>query len=77
MLKYFRCNKCGWQSYGPSDGPKLEMKCGAVVQYLVAEDFEVSLGEDPVRSLGLKPIGCGGKIKEISLEEAMSHVRRE
>lgn len=69
MLKYFRCNKCGWQCIGGMYTPS--MMCGAVVQYLVAEN---EIEEDgPFKSLGLKPIGCGGEIKEISLEEAMSY----
>lgn len=48
------------------------MKCGAVVEYVVADDPDA--GQDgKIHSLGIKPLGCGGKIIEISEEEAMSY----
>jgi hypothetical protein len=48
------------------------MKCGAVIQYIVADDPTVGQ-EGPIQSLGMKPIGCGGKLVEISEEEALSY----
>jgi hypothetical protein len=51
---------------------KPEMKCGAVVQYIVADDPSVGQ-KGPIQSLGMKPIGCGGKMVEISEEEATSY----
>lgn len=72
MLKFFKCDKCGWTTFCPSYKVRSDMTCGAVVQYLVADDPEV--GENgPIKSLGMKPIGCGGKISEITQEEAMSY----
>lgn len=72
MLKFFRCNKCGWQTVCSEPMARIAMKCGAVVQYIAADD--PSIGErGPIQSIGLKPIGCGGELAEISEEEAMSH----
>lgn len=72
MLKFFKCGKCGWQFFCRSHQVRPEMKCGAVVQYLPAENPEAG-NDGPIKSLGLKPIGCGGKMEEISQEEAMSY----
>ncbi len=72
MLMFFKCEKCNWTTCCPDRLVKPEMKCGAVVQYIVADDPTVGQ-EGPIQSLGLKPLGCGGKIIEISEEEAMSY----
>jgi len=74
MLKFFKCKKCGWQTYCPAARARPEMTCGAVVRYIAADDPTV--GQDgPIQSLGIKPLGCGGKIMEITQEEAMSYER--
>lgn len=72
MLKYFKCNKCDWRTACASRVVRPEMKCGAVIQYIVADDPTVGQ-EGPIQSLGMKPIGCGGKLVEISEEEALSY----
>jgi len=72
MLKFFKCNKCDWRTYCTVKQERPDMKCGAVVQYIVADNPET--GQDgPIRSLGMKPIGCGGKLVKITQEEAMSY----
>lgn len=71
MVKFFRCESCGFQFVsGGKDRPN--MKCGAVVNYVFAEDADVG-NEGPFKSEGMKPLGCGGKIVEISQEEATSY----
>lgn len=72
MLKFFRCTKCEWQFFCTASQARPEMKCGAVVQYLAADDPDVG-NDGIIKSLGLKPIGCGGKMKEVTQEEAMSY----
>tara|TARA_Y100001963_G_C6737550_1_gene427150 strand:- start:231 stop:389 length:159 start_codon:yes stop_codon:yes gene_type:complete len=52
------------------------LQCGAVVEYIPSEDSG-SDNEDMIRSIGLKPLGCGGKMIEITQEEAMSYDPRE
>lgn len=73
MVKFFRCEKCNFQ-FVASETRALdnEFKCGAVIDYITAEDPEVGQHEI-VRSLGLKPIGCGGVVHEITQEEALSY----
>jgi len=46
------------------------------VQYLISDVVE---DEDTgvMRSLGMKPIGCGGMLEIISQEEAMDYEPRE
>lgn len=72
MLKFFKCEKCGWQTYCAAKFARPEMMCGAVVQYIAADNPDAGQ-EGPIKSLGLKPIGCGGKLVEITQEEAMSY----
>lgn len=74
MLKFFKCSKCDWKTYCRPKQVRPEMKCGAVVQYIIADDPTVGQ-EGPIQSLGMKPLGCGGKMVEISEEEAMSYER--
>ncbi len=76
MLKFFRCLKCGWQCFCSVDRAKSNLQCGAVVEYIPSEDSD-SDSEDMIRSTGLKPLGCGGKMVEITQEEAMSYDPRE
>jgi len=72
MLKFFKCDKCGWSTCCPERMSRPSMQCGAVAQYLIADD--ASVGQDGrIQSAGIKPIGCGGNILEISEEEAMSY----
>ncbi len=72
MLKFFKCEKCEWLTYCRAYQVRLEMKCGAVAEYVAADD--PSVGQDgKIQSLGIKPLGCGGKMIEISQEEAMSY----
>jgi len=74
MLSFFRCVKCSWQSYCPTEVAKEKMVCGAVVEYIPADDPTVG-NEGPLKSMGLKPLGCGGSMKEITREEAFEDVR--
>lgn len=72
MLKFFKCDKCDWTTFCKDSQARPDMKCGAVVEYVVADDPDA--GQDgKIHSLGIKPLGCGGKIIEISEEEAMSY----
>lgn len=76
MVKFFKCEKCNSQCYLPASKVRPEMKCGAVRQYLFADNPEA--GQDgKIESLGIKPIGCGGNMKEITQEEAMSYDPRK
>ena len=71
MLKFFKCNKCNWCTACSSKQMRPDMQCGAVVEYVVADDPDV--GQDgPFQDLGMKPLGCGGNMIEITQEEAMS-----
>jgi len=72
MVKFFKCEKCQWHTCCSSKHVKDEMKCGAVVQYLTADNPEAGENE-LIKSIGLKPIGCGGKLVEITEEEATSY----
>lgn len=76
MLKFFKCTKCNHQFFCRADRARPEMKCGAVLQYLFAENPEAS-DDKIIESLGIKPIGCGGTMKEITQEEAMSYDPRK
>lgn len=71
MVRFFRCEKCGYQFIASDALTRDRFKCGAVVQYLPAENEGKQ--EGPIGCLGLKPIGCGGIVKEINQEEAMSY----
>ncbi len=52
------------------------MMCGAVVAYVPAENPDAGNG-GMIKSLGIKPLGCGGKMKEVSQEEAISYDPRK
>ena len=72
MIKFFKCKKCDWLTYCSSKQVRPHMKCGAVIAYIPADDPAV--GQDGVfQSLGMKPLGCGGEMMEITQEEAMSY----
>lgn len=58
-MKYFRCEKCLWQFVATQAMTKEHMTCGAVVGCRVDENGDVI------------PVGCGGKIEEVSYESAM------
>lgn len=75
-MKFFQCNKCGNVFTCSIHQARPEMMCGTVVQYLPAENPEVG-NKGPIKSLGLKPIGCGGKMEEITQEEAMNYDPRK
>ncbi|TFH25820.1 hypothetical protein E4G67_00420 [Candidatus Bathyarchaeota archaeon] len=76
MLKFFRCEKCDWQFFCSEKKAKPEMMCGAVVAYVPAENPDAGNG-GMIKSLGIKPLGCGGKMKEVSQEEAISYDPRK
>lgn len=71
MIKFFRCEKCNFQFFAKESRVTSDtFRCGAVVEYLMADDSNV--GEDgPISSHGIKPLGCGGRVNEITKEEAM------
>lgn len=71
-MKIFRCQKCGYQ-FIASSAMIRDFKCGAVIDYVEAE---VAIQEDNpfFTSVGMKPVGCGGTISEISEEEALKDV---
>ena len=71
MVKFFKCEKCNYR-FVSSGRDKPNMQCGAIIDWLVADNPDV--GNDGFfQSEGLKPLGCGGKIAEITQEEAMSY----
>jgi hypothetical protein len=72
MLKFFKCAKCGSQFFCSEKKARQDMKCGAVVRYIAADDPDVG-NDGIIKSLGIKPLGCGGKMKEITQEEANSY----
>lgn len=74
MVKFYGCKKCGYQFVGQVDLPRT-FKCGAIAEYVHAEDS--SVGNDGIfQAVGIKPLGCGGEIKELTQEEAMKNVRK-
>ena len=76
MLRYFRCTKCGWTTcWPPVRALPPDLVCGAVVEYVPAEDPTVG-NEGAEQSLGMKPLGCGGQLKEISQQEALERYQR-
>lgn len=72
MLKFLKCDKCERRTCVPKSLAPKDMVCGAVVEYVIADDPTVG-EKGPIKSLGMKPLGCGGKMIEISEEEAMSY----
>jgi hypothetical protein len=52
---------------------KDNFKCGAVADYVVADNPDVG-NDGIIKSAGIKPLGCGGKIVEVTQEEAMDYV---
>jgi len=70
MLKFFRCVKCSWQTGGPSEVMREKMVCGAVVEYVPADNPDAG-AENFVHCMGMKPLGCGGEMREITQEEAL------
>lgn len=74
MAKFFRCTNedCGYQFVAPDHMVRANFKCGAVAEYVAADNPEASDGSI-IPCLGIKPLGCGGEIKEISQKEAMEH----
>jgi len=75
MVKFFKCEKCSFQFVGRGK-EKPNMQCGAIIDYIIADDSDVG-NRGPIRSEGIKPLGCGGRILEISQEEAMSYDPRK
>ncbi len=75
-MKVYRCEKCSYQFCAGDSKSRDEFKCGAIVDYIAADDPTVG-GDGIIQSAGMKPLGCGGKIVEITLEEAMADVQRE
>lgn len=73
IQRFYRCSKCEHQFMTSQVMGRDNLKCGAVVEYIVADNPEEDGGEK-IPSMGIKPLGCGGKIEEISREEAMSYV---
>lgn len=73
MVKFFRCERCGHQFVSADVTCRDEFKCGAIVEFVEADDPDVN-DDNIIRSAGIKPVGCGGKITEVSQEEAMSYV---
>jgi hypothetical protein len=71
----YRCEKCGNQSGGAELDISM-MRCGAVVEYVEADNPDAN-DDKFVSSLGIKPIGCGGIFKKITLEEAMDYVEKD
>ena len=65
MTKFFRCGKCGYQFVAGSGMSRNNFTCGAVVEYVEADDPEVG-GDKFLPSAGIKPLGCGGKIEEVT-----------
>lgn len=74
MVKYYRCKSCGYQFVMGTKSTNKPLTCGAVVSVVFADNPEAS--NDCIDSMGIKPLGCGGEIEEISFERAMSYVRR-
>ena len=72
MLKYFRCTKCDCQFCCNAKKARPEMKCGAVIAYVPADNPEAGNG-GIIKSLGIKPLGCGGEMREVSREEASNY----
>lgn len=72
MKKFFRCTKCGHQFIASSRMAR-NFRCGAVIDYVPADDPNVG-NNGILDSIGIKPLGCGGKITEVSAEEAMNYV---
>jgi hypothetical protein len=52
-----------------------EMVCGAVVEYVPADNPDAG-AEDFIHCVGMKPLGCGGKMQEITQKEALESGRR-
>ncbi len=73
MVRFYRCAKCGHQFMTSQSMARNDFKCGAIVEYISADNPEAT-GGDFLPSIGIKPLGCGGKISEVSTEEAMSYV---
>ena len=71
-MKFFRCEKCTVQFVTSEEVVVEQMICGAVTNYIFADDPDVG-NDGIIKSIGIKPLGCGGKIKEITLEEAMTY----
>ena len=75
MLRYLRCAKCGWTTYAPPGKFRDNLVCGAVVEYVPADDPTVG-NEGIEQSLGMMPLGCGGELKEITQQEALERFQK-